>query len=410
MTGISTVASIFSFILSWWLIGLLALEFLVKVGLNPVHQLDIVQNHSRFEELSDRTRSSALSVAGLVVAGLAIILSSNPGQLAHQVEMFGVALGLLLIAAFAHEMTGDYQFVLTFQELAFEYGLLIMLFGLYLLVEELVPAATGSMLAVFIIIFIFRFLSVHGEIQAHRNEFKNSGYETRRIFIQSWASQRNSFKRVIGLTRRNPATLGFITLIFTVYFGQLYLVGSTASSAAFTVIPNLPSGVYVAMAPWLHSSHSHILWNALFFAMLGYWAERWVGSPQFIIGAAAAGYLTNLVPSMIGFGGLGVGASGLTNALWGLFTFTQITLFYYVTQEDDVDYRMVVYRLSLFTVGLLFILKSVGEFLGYLTPIEDSASGAHLFGVVLGGVWFLYHYGRPRVLDWFGSRQVKPQG
>jgi hypothetical protein len=139
-------------LITWWLVVLLLIELLAKIGLNPVHQLSIVESHDVYEDISKRQRNSALLVASLVIAGLAIILREQNNQLAQQVELFAGAFGLLLIAAFAHELSQTYRVYLTFQELALEYGLLLLVYGLFLLVQEFVPDAADATLAVFIIV------------------------------------------------------------------------------------------------------------------------------------------------------------------------------------------------------------------------------------------------------------------
>lgn len=190
--------------------------------------------------------------------------------------------------------------------------------------------------------------------------------------------------------RKNPVTAAALLLMGLVYLGQLAMAGSAATGAAFTVIPGLSKEVFVMLSPWLHSSHPHLLNNAIMFALLGGWAERRVGSDQFIQGVVLAGYLTNLVPYIVDFGGLGVGASGITNALWTLFALTQIHVYNQIVQMESVNYGKAIYRLGLFMLGVLFILKSVGEFFGYLAPPSGTATGAHLLGVAMGLVWFLY--------------------
>lgn len=169
---------------TWFIVGLLIVELQVKIGLNPVHQFGIVENHDLYEEISSRQRGTALSVASLVLAGLAIILSDSPQELTRQIEILSGAFGLLLIAAFAHELTRTYRIVLTFQEMALEYGLLLMVYGLYLLVGEFVPDAGTVMLVVFLAVFGFRFLSVWGELQAHKLEFEANDFESRREYFR----------------------------------------------------------------------------------------------------------------------------------------------------------------------------------------------------------------------------------
>lgn len=154
----------------WFLLALFVAEAAAKICLNKDHQLGIVRDHDRYNEISQNQRGTALAVASLVFAGLAIVLSNNPGEFISQIEVFAVAFGLLLIAAFAHEFALTYRIILTLQEMALEYGLMFMVYGLFLLVSELVPAANPVMLLVFGSVILFRFASVYGELKAHYNE------------------------------------------------------------------------------------------------------------------------------------------------------------------------------------------------------------------------------------------------
>lgn len=65
-------------ITQWFLFGLFLGEAFAKVGLNRKHQLGIVKDHAKYDEISQDQRGTALAVASLVFAGLAIILSENP--------------------------------------------------------------------------------------------------------------------------------------------------------------------------------------------------------------------------------------------------------------------------------------------------------------------------------------------
>lgn len=159
-----------SLLLQWFLLGLFIVETAAKIYLNKEHQLGIVEDHGLYDEISQDQRGTALATASLVFAGLAIILSENPGQFIPQIEVFAAAFGLLLIAAFAHELTLTYRVVLTLQEMALEYGLLFLVYGLFLLISDLVPEAKPVTLIVFLVVLFFRFVSVKGELEAHRNE------------------------------------------------------------------------------------------------------------------------------------------------------------------------------------------------------------------------------------------------
>lgn len=165
-----TEINFLSLIRQWFLIILFVIEAGMKTYLNSNHQFGIVENHDLYNQISQDQRGTALATASLVFAGLAIILSENPGQYVEQIEIFVVAFGMLLIAAFAHELTLTYRIVLTLQEMALEYGLLFIVYGLFLLVSEFVPSASTIAIVVFLAVFVFRFLSLKGELEAHYNE------------------------------------------------------------------------------------------------------------------------------------------------------------------------------------------------------------------------------------------------
>lgn len=145
-------------------------EATAKILLNWEHQIGVVEDHELYDNISQDQRSTALATASLVFAALAIILSQNPDQFVPQIELFAVAFGLLLIAAFAHEFTLTHRIILTLQEMTLEYGLVFMVYGLFWLIVDLVPDARYVMAIVFIFVLVFQFASVWGELEAHSNE------------------------------------------------------------------------------------------------------------------------------------------------------------------------------------------------------------------------------------------------
>lgn len=167
LPSLSWISAVFH---QWFLVILFFSEMTVKIAVNKNHQLGVVEDHTLYDEISNDQRGTSLAVASLVFAGLAIIFSNNPGQHVKQIEVLSVAFGFLLIAAFAHELTLTYRMVLTIQEMSLEYGLLLMVYALYLLIVDFVPDASGVMFVVFTGVIFFRFLSVKGEIEAHYNE------------------------------------------------------------------------------------------------------------------------------------------------------------------------------------------------------------------------------------------------
>jgi uncharacterized membrane protein YjfL (UPF0719 family) len=159
-----------SFALQWFLLLLFLLEFAVKAGTNFHYLFDTVTNHTIYDDISRNQRGTALSVAGLVVAGLALLLTNNPEQYDVSIEIFAAAFGFLLSAAFAHELTLTKRIVLTVQEMALEYGLLFLAYGFARIIAQIVPSASTTAYAVFIGILILRFASVPGEFRAHLNQ------------------------------------------------------------------------------------------------------------------------------------------------------------------------------------------------------------------------------------------------
>jgi len=375
-------------LITWWLVLLLLVELLLKIGINPAHQLSIVESHDVYEDISERQRNSALLVASLVIAGLAIILREQSNQLAQQVELFAGAFGLLLIAAFAHELSQTYRVYLTFQELALEYGLLLLVYGLFLLVQEFVPAAADTTFVVFIIVFLFRFASVRGELKAHKLEFENSDYKTRPEFLQEKVGFRLTRTSVLEFLRSIPGTIGILLLMSTVYGIQLFIAGSVEFGAAFTAIERSPELLYFSFNPWLHSTHNHIFQNALLFVLFGAWTERKIGTERFVTGVVIIGYTTNIAPRLLGIGGFGLGASGITNALEAYFLLFQIVAMQKAFTDEPLQYQKVSKHFILFFIALIFVLKSIAEFFGFLTPEPGVAAGGHFIGVLLGFAWY----------------------
>jgi len=158
------------FVAQWFLVLFFVVELTAKVVVNHEHQLNIVEDHEVYDEISENQRGTALSVASLVFAGITLVLADDPSQFIQQIEVLVASFGFLLIAAFAHELTSTYRVVLTVQEMALEYGLLMLGFGLYLLIRALVSGAELVGFIVFTLIMILRYVSVYGEIKAHYNE------------------------------------------------------------------------------------------------------------------------------------------------------------------------------------------------------------------------------------------------
>lgn len=189
-----------SFLSLGLILGVFLFELILKLLINPVHQFGVVEEQERYDEISQRLRGTALSVAGLVFGGLAIIVSSNVEGLTHPIEAFSVSFGFLLIAAFSHEMSLTYRIVLTLQELALEYGLLILVYSLFEVIQRIQPSAADVAFVVLISVILFRFASLKGELEAHNLEFKNSEFDSQREYfnkaVRKWVLYFRSLLRI----------------------------------------------------------------------------------------------------------------------------------------------------------------------------------------------------------------------
>ena len=163
------MASLLAIAEQWFLLILFVIELAVKLSVNREHQLSNVEKPNVYDDISQDQRGTSLAVAGVVFAGLALLLTNDPNRYVPQVELFITAFGFLLVAVFAHELTLTYSVFLTIQEMSLEYGLLFLLYGMIRLVQGFVPTAYGIAIAVFILVTLLRFASVYGEIRAHRN-------------------------------------------------------------------------------------------------------------------------------------------------------------------------------------------------------------------------------------------------
>jgi hypothetical protein len=183
------------------------------------------------------------------------------------------------------------------------------------------------------------------------------------------------------------ATLTVAAILIIVYLGQLAVAGSLHPEAAFIAVRVLPDVGYLIFNPWMHSFHQHLVGNLVMFVLLAGWTEHRVNSAYLAVAIIVTGYSTNLVPAMVGFGEFGVGASGITNALWAYFTGTQFARFSSTLNDNPPDFRAVILHLTFFGVGLVFVLQAFAEFLGYVPVTQNTATGAHLLGVCLGFGW-----------------------
>lgn len=188
--------------------------------------------------------------------------------------------------------------------------------------------------------------------------------------------------------RERPVTTGILTLLIVVYVGQLLVAGSQRSGAAFTVATDLPPRASIALSPWLHSSHGHVIGNAIGLVLVGGWTELQVDSHQFSLVVLATGYVANLGPYLIGIGGLAVGASGILNAVWTYFGLVQLRQFAGIVADGDATLLAAGRSFVLYFGGMLVPLAAVAQHGGMIDAAPGAAIGTHLVGVGIGGLWF----------------------
>lgn len=187
-------------------------------------------------------------------------------------------------------------------------------------------------------------------------------------------------------------TLTVAAILIIVYIGQLAVADSLHPEAAFLAVRALPDVGYLILNPWIHSFHRHLVENLAMFVLLAGWVERRVNSSYLAVVIIVTGYSTNLIPAVVGFGGWGVGASGITNALWAYFTGTQLAYFSSELNDNAPDFRTAISHLAFLGIGLVFVLQTLAEFLGYVPATQNTATGAHLVGICLGFGWLALRY------------------
>lgn len=182
----------------------------------------------------------------------------------------------------------------------------------------------------------------------------------------------------------------FLAWILTVYAAQLIMAGSLESHAAATTANSLPPSMYMVLAPWLHSFHMHILQNALFFGVFGYWVEKRIDRDQFTVYVVSAGYLTLYLPIAFDFGGLSVGVSGVNKGLIMFFVAYHFAKCM-AAADRNAEIKKIGYHFAVFFLPFIFwVLVTAARFLGHVSPPRGTSVSAHLAGLMYGGLWYIY--------------------
>jgi hypothetical protein len=167
---------------SWW--GLLVIFCFVEMVFflfhSPQYLLSNVGKDEDARELSGKYRSSALSIAGLVFAGITFVLA-NENDLPNvepALKVLYVSVGLLIFAFLIEGLTRHRYVWLLYQEITLEYGVIGLLLGLWLLSKAVAPSSANVSFGILVIGVVLKVREVVGEIQA----YSGLGEESRRQF------------------------------------------------------------------------------------------------------------------------------------------------------------------------------------------------------------------------------------
>ena len=172
-----------SFLIGTWsgrLISICGFEMVFFLFYSPQYLLSIVGKDEDAKELSGKYRSSALSIAGIVFAGIIFILANSEGlpNVEPALEVLYISVGFLISSFLIEGLTNHRYVWLLYQEITLEYGVIGLLLGLWLLSRAIVPSSSEVSLFVLIIGVLLRFREVIGEIEA----YSGLGEKTRRQY------------------------------------------------------------------------------------------------------------------------------------------------------------------------------------------------------------------------------------
>jgi hypothetical protein len=131
--------------------------------------MSIVGGDEDAKELSGKYRSSALSIAGLVFAGITFILANENSlpTVEQPLEVLYISVGFLIFSFLIEGLTNHRYIWLMYQEITLEYGVIGLLLGIWLLSEAIVPSSAEVSLVVLIVGVLLRVREVIGEIEAY---------------------------------------------------------------------------------------------------------------------------------------------------------------------------------------------------------------------------------------------------
>lgn len=168
------------------------------------------------------------------------------------------------------------------------------------------------------------------------------------------------------------------------YLLQLLAAGSMADGAAAESVRQLRAGsplVLSVLAPFLHTSHRHLLQNLVPFLLFGSLLGQHTTPRRFLLFVLAAGWIGNSVLAPILGGPTGIGASAATLGVEAREVVYRGRLVA-AERETPID------RLAFFGAAFLVAI-AVAEIFGAVAA-PGISTAAHLGGLLVGAGWEIF--------------------
>lgn len=190
------------------------------------------------------------------------------------------------------------------------------------------------------------------------------------------------------MLKRLPVTVTTTILVVLTYLAELTLAGTVNPQAAYTylltVIDTHTTLLWI-LSPFLHSSHTHITQNLLFFIPFAVLIEHRTDSTAFLIFLVAAGYLSTIVNSAL-TGSIGVGLSAVMYAVQSREATYRAHLLW---RSPALPYRQAFKHSSIVSLTVVLVGIGLAQALGYLSAPSGTALTAHVAGILIGISWLL---------------------
>jgi hypothetical protein len=172
---------------AYLLVVVCLVETLFFLIYSPQYFMSIVGGDEDAKELSGKYRSSALSIAGLVFAGITFVLANAESlpNVEQPLEVLYVSVGLLIFSFLIEGLTNHRHIWLMCQEITLEYGVIGLLLGIWLLSEAIAPSSAEVSFGIFAVGVLLRLREVIGEVEA----YGGLGDKSRRQFWADFISR-----------------------------------------------------------------------------------------------------------------------------------------------------------------------------------------------------------------------------